>query len=56
MPRPWRTSDDPENLCAVARLLGLHRALMPQVRRQPGVTRYRSIEEAEADREDRISG
>ena len=53
MPRPWRMPDDPENLRVVARLLGLHRSLVGTLRRRPGVTRYRSIEEAEADREDR---
>jgi hypothetical protein len=47
MPRPWRSPDDPENLRIVARLLGLHRALANAERKRPGVTRYRSIEEAE---------
>ena len=54
MPRPWRAPDDPENLRAVARLLGLHRALTGIARTLPGVKRYRSIEEAEIDREDRV--
>jgi len=46
MPRPWRSPDDPENLRIVARLLALHRALSNAERNRPGVTRYRSIEEA----------
>jgi hypothetical protein len=55
MPRPWRSADDPENLRIVAFMFALHRALRPSDRRRPGVTRYRSIEEAEADRDDRSS-
>jgi hypothetical protein len=39
----------------VALLLALHRALRRSDRRQPGITQYRSIEEAEADRADRVS-
>ena len=54
MPRPWRNADDPGNLSAVARMLELHRALTGTLRRRPGVRRYRSIEEAEIDREDRV--
>jgi hypothetical protein len=46
MPRPWRSPDDPENLRIVARLLALHRALSSGDRERPGVTRYRSIEDA----------
>ena len=53
MPRPWRAPDDPENLRLVARMLALHRALLGDRRLRPGIRRYRSIEEAEAQREDR---
>jgi hypothetical protein len=56
MPRPWRMPDDPENLRVVARLLALHRILTGTVRTRAGVARYRSIEEAESDREDRFKG
>jgi hypothetical protein len=54
MPRPWRAADDPKNLHVTALLLAFHRALTRSGRRRPGVTRYRSVEEAEADREDRL--
>ena len=55
MPRPWRAPDDPENLRVMARLMRLHRSLMRPDRRR-SVTRYRSIEEAQADREDQVPG
>ena len=53
MPRPWRDPDDPENLRLVAQMLRLHRAFSRGVAWRPGVRRYRSAEEAEADRPDR---
>ena len=55
MSRPWRAADDPGNLRAVALMLAFHRTLTASCERRPGVTRYRSIEEAEAARHDRIS-
>ena len=55
MPRPWRSADDPENLRLVARMLAFHRTLAGGAPR-PGVTRYRSVEEAERDRADRAGG
>ena len=54
MPRPWRAPDDPENLHEAALMLGLHRAFNHAVKWKTGVHRYRSIEEAEADRDDRV--
>ena len=53
MPRPWRSADDPGNLRAVAEMLALHRRLIPAGQPKPGVRRYRSAQEAEADRPDR---
>jgi hypothetical protein len=53
MPRPWRAADDPGNLKAVAEMLALHRRLVPAKPPTPGVRRYRSAQEAEADRQDR---
>ena len=50
MPPPWRESDDPENLRETARMLHLHRQLIGELR--PGVRRFRTIEEANADRDD----
>jgi hypothetical protein len=54
MPRPWRDPDDPGNLRLVAQMLGFYRAFSRTASR-PGVTRYRSREEAEADRPDRLT-
>ena len=51
MPRPWRDPDDPENLRAVAQMLGFYRAFS-RVAWKPGVTRYRTQADAEADRPD----
>jgi hypothetical protein len=51
MPRRWREPNDPENLRLVAWMLGFCRSFR-RTARKPGVTRYRSWEEAEADRPD----
>ena len=48
MPRPWRDPDDPGNLRVVALMLSLHRKMTSVEPRRPGVTRFRSLEEAEA--------
>jgi hypothetical protein len=50
MPPPWRDPADPGNLRLVAEMLEFYRKLNPPSR--PGVRRYRSIEEANADRSD----
>jgi hypothetical protein len=52
MPRPWRRPDDPENLRLAARMLAFYRSLTRGVPRRPGVRRFRSLEEANADRGD----
>lgn len=52
MPRPWRKPDDPDNLRLVAQMLRFYRTFSREARK-PGVTRYRSVEEAEADCTDR---
>ena len=50
MPRPWRRTDDPGNLRAVAQAMRLHRTLVgARDQRRPGVTRYRSFDELKAD-------
>ena len=55
MPRPWRDPRDPENLRLVAQMLGFYRGLTRDVVWKRGVTRYRSVEEGEADRPDRAT-
>ena len=52
MPRPWRDPGDPSNLRRVARMLALYRSLIGGVRGASGVRRFRSAEEANADRDD----
>ncbi len=52
MPRPWRDVDDPENLRAVAEMLRFYRMLMPTASRPVGVRKFRTLEEANADRSD----
>lgn len=47
MPPPWRPADDPGNLSAVAAMMALYRLLAPAP--SPGVRRFRSVEEADAD-------
>lgn len=51
MPPAWRSADDPENLRVVARMLSLYRRFERSERR-PGVRRFRTMEEANADRAD----
>lgn len=53
MPPPWRESGDPANLRMVGELMALHRRLTREPRREPGVTRFRSIEELKAAKEPR---
>jgi hypothetical protein len=53
MPPPWREPDDPGNLRAVAQMMALNRRLRePTHRRTPGVTRYASVQEMKASRQD----
>ena len=47
MPPPWRPANDPGNLRVVATMLALYRLLAPAP--SPGVRRFRSVEEADAD-------
>jgi hypothetical protein len=51
MPRRWRKPDDPDNLRLVAQMMRFYRTFSREVTK-PGVRRYRSVEEAEADRTD----
>ena len=50
MPPPWTAPDDPDNLRRVAQMLALYYRL--KARPTPGVRRFRTIEEANADRDD----
>ncbi len=52
MPRPWREADDPENLRVVAEMLAFYRSLVRDSSRRPGVQRFRSLQEANARRND----
>ncbi len=52
MRSPWRSPDDPGNLRAVAMMLALHRLLPLGARAVPGVRRFRTIQEANAERGD----
>jgi len=52
MPRPWRDPGDPRNLRLVARMLALHRSLVRTVRHTAGVQRFRTLQEANASRDD----
>lgn len=52
MPRLWRKIDDPGNLRAVARMLAFYRTLMPDAVRRVGVQRFRTLQEANACRDD----
>jgi hypothetical protein len=47
MPRPWRSSDDPENLRLIAEMLVRHRSLVGR-KGKPGVRHFRSWEEMNA--------
>ena len=52
MPPPWRDPDDPNNLRAVATMIALHRAFDRGAIGRRGVRRYRTIQEANAERDD----
>lgn len=52
MPAPWREAGDPGNLRAVAVMLALYRRLHQGAPATPGVRRFRTIQEANADRDD----
>lgn len=52
MPRPWRASEDPENLREVARMFALYRSLADESAGTPGVRRFRTIAEANVGRDD----
>jgi len=52
MPRPWRDPRDPANLRLVARMLAFHRSLTRGTSLRPGVQRFRTLEEANASRND----
>lgn len=51
MPPPWRPVNDPGNLRAVADMMALYRLLAPAS--SPGVRRFRSVEDADADSQGR---
>jgi len=50
MPPPWRPRNDPENLACVAQMLAACRQTWP--RPTPGVRRFRTVAEANAERGD----
>ena len=52
MPRPWRDPQDPGNLRLVARMLAFYRDLFRNAPRRQGVQRFRTLEEANASRND----
>ena len=52
MPRPWRDTHDTGNLRHVARMLALYRSLTKGAPCQPGVRRFRTLQEANASRND----
>ncbi len=52
MPAPWREPDDPGNLRAVAIMLALYRRLHQGAAATRGVRRFRTIQDANADRDD----
>ena len=52
MSRPWRDAHSPENLRLVARMLAVYRSLTRGTPRQVGVQRFRSLQEANAGRND----
>jgi hypothetical protein len=52
MPRPWHDARDAGNLRRVARMLALYRSLVKGAPRQPGVRRFRTLQEANASRND----
>jgi hypothetical protein len=52
MSRPWRDTRDPGNLRLVARMLAFYRSLMRGAPREVGVRRFRTLQEANASRND----
>ena len=52
MPRPWRETDDPENLRLVSQMLVLYRSLVQSESRHRGVQRFRTPQEASSGRND----
>ena len=52
MSRPWRDTRDTGNLRDVARMMALYRSLVKGAPRQPGVRRFRTLQEANASRND----
>jgi len=50
MPPPWRPASDPGNLERVAEMMTLYLRFGP--RQKPGVRKFRTMEEANADRND----
>ena len=52
MPRPWRDPHDPGNLRLVARMLAFYRSMTRGNPRHSGVRRFRTLEEANAARND----
>lgn len=52
MPRPWRDPDDPENLRVVAQMLAFYKSLARAEPGRPGVQRFRTMQEADASRND----
>jgi len=53
MPTAWRDRDDPGNLSAVATMMAFYRQLQSgRPAPRPGVRRFRTLREANADRND----
>jgi len=52
MPRPWRDANSLENLRLVAQMLAFYRSLTRGTPRRAGVQRFRSLQEANASRND----
>jgi hypothetical protein len=52
MPRPWRNTADPGNLRVVAEMLAFYRSLVRSTPRRAGVQRFRTLQEANASRND----
>jgi len=52
MPRPWRDPHDPGNLRLVAQMMAFYRSLVRGVPRRAGVQRFRTLQEANASRND----
>ena len=52
MPRVWKAPDDPGNLRLVAQMLGFYRSLVGSKRKSARVERFRTLEAANAARED----